>query len=256
MGPEVAGLAAILDGAEPFILFGDKRGVLLVHGFTGTPAEMFLLGKHLNEQGYTVLAPRLCGHGTNLEEMAKTDWENWYHSVCDGYHLLKNICDEVDVVGLSMGGILSLKLAMEYEVNTVVTLSAPIHVANRGVELLPPIEECTGKYVPKKRRKFTDVAQQYCITYDRTPIVCVHHLLNVIKSVSADLGNLKNQVLIVQSTNDHTVVADSATFIYDHVGSEKKELFWLNESGHLVTLDMEKEKVFEKIVNFLKESVK
>lgn len=253
MWSEVADVAAILDGAEPFILSGDKRGVLLVHGFTGTPAEMFLLGKHLNEQGYTVLAPRLCGHGTTLEEMASTDWVNWYHSVCDGYHLLKCTCEEVDVVGLSMGGILSLKLAMEYEVNRVVTLSAPIQVANRGVDLLPPIEECADKYVQKKRRKFADAAQQYCIAYDRTPIVCVHHLLNVIKTVSADLVKLKKPLLIVQSTNDHTVVAESATFIYDHVGSEKKELFWLKESGHLVTLDVEREKVFEKIVNFLKQ---
>lgn len=246
-------MAAILDGAEPFILSGGKRGVLLVHGFTGTPAEMFLLGKHLNEQGYTVLAPRLCGHGTNLEEMAKTDWVNWYHSVCDGYHLLKSICEEIDVVGMSMGGILSLKLAMENKLNKVVTLSAPIHITNRGVDLLPPIEECVGKYVPKKRRKFSDEAQQYCITYDRTPIACVHHLLHIIKLVSVQLGELKNRLLVVQSINDHTVIPDSANFIYDNAGSEKKELLWLEESGHLVTLDKEREKVFEKIVNFLKE---
>lgn len=246
-------MAAILDGAEPFILSGGKRGVLLVHGFTGTPAEMFLLGKHLNKQGYTVLAPRLCGHGTNLAEMATTDWVNWYHSVCDGYYLLKSICEEIDVVGLSMGGILSLKLAMEYEVNRVVTLSAPIHIVNRGVELLPPIEECAGKYVPKKRRKFSDMAQQYCITYDRTPIACVHYLLRIIKLVSEQVGELKNPLLVVQSTNDHTVISDSANFIYDNAGSEKKELLWLEESGHLVTLDKEREKVFEKIVNFLKE---
>ncbi|MBP2633565.1 MAG: Carboxylesterase [Firmicutes bacterium] len=246
-------MAAILDGAEPFILSGGRRGVLLVHGFTGTPAEMFLLGKYLNKQGYTVLAPRLCGHGTNYAEMATTDWVNWYHSVCDGYYLLKSICEEIDVVGLSMGGILSLKLAMENKLNKVVTLSTPIHIANRGVDLLPPIEECAGKYVPKKRRKFSDVAQQYCISYDRTPIACVHHLLSVIKLVSEQLGQLKNRLLVVQSTNDHTVIPDSANFIYDNAGSEKKELLWLEESGHLVTLDLEREKVFEKIVNFLKE---
>ena len=103
----------ILPGAEPFFLPGGKRGVLLIHGFTGLPAELLLLGQYLNKRGYTVLGVRLAGHATTVEDMSHMTGEDWMDSVRDGYALLSGICEDISAVGHSMGGLLALRLAAE-----------------------------------------------------------------------------------------------------------------------------------------------
>ena len=77
---------------------------------------MILLGNYLYRQGYTVLGVRLAGHGTTVEEMANTNWHEWYHSACDGYHLLRGICSEISVIGLSMGGLLAMRIGRDFPV--------------------------------------------------------------------------------------------------------------------------------------------
>lgn len=242
----------ILEGAEPFLLQGGKKGVLLIHGFTGSPAEMRLLGQFLHDKNYTVLAPRLCGHGTKPEEMAATNWLNWYHSVCDAYYLLKGICDEISVVGLSMGGLLSIELGIAHqEIKNIVTISAPIDILDRKLLLLPPIERTVGRYVLRGRRKFTDIAENYSISYRKTPLISIHSLLQLIETIGKNLADLKQPLLIIHSTNDHTAAPQSAEHIYEKCNSSRKELFWLHHSGHIVTLDMEREAAFNKIASFI-----
>lgn len=240
---------AILQGAEPFLLPGGKRGVLLVHGFTGSPSEMRLLGEYLNKVGYTVLAPRLCGHGTTPAEMAETKWLHWYSAVEDGYHLLKALCSEVCVVGLSMGGLLSLKLASEYPVTKLVSLAAPIYINDSRLPLLP-VYRMFRNYVPKKRKKL-DVDPLYSVGYDETPLASLSSLLDLIKQVDKLLPAIYVPALIIQSRAEHTVRPASAVHIYKSLGSHDKKLIWLEKSGHIVTLDIEKEHVFEHIASFL-----
>lgn len=242
----------ILKGAEPFLLPGSRKGVLLIHGFTGSPSEMVILGNELYKQGYTVLGVRLTGHGTSVEEMAITDWHEWYHSACDGWHLLRGICDEISVIGLSMGALLAMRLAVEFPVKKAVALSAPIFIANeRNLRFLPPLERSTGKYQRKNRRFLPELAKRYNVSYNKMPLVAVHQLLDVIESTKQLLPKLKCPILIVQSENDHTVNPKSGQYIYDHVGSEDKKLFRLELSGHLVTLDIEHDKLFGEIKRFL-----
>ena len=118
----------VLQGGEPFFLQGGKHGVILTHGFTGTPAEMLLLGRYLHAQGYTVLGIRLAGHGTTPEALARTGREEWYDSVCDGYSLLAGCCDKISLVGQSMGGLLTLKLAANAVIYRAAVLAAPIFI--------------------------------------------------------------------------------------------------------------------------------
>lgn len=243
----------ILRGAEPFFLPGDKdQGILLVHGFTGTPAEMILLGEYLQQKGYTVLAVRLCGHGTTPEDMAKTDWHNWYDSVCDGYDLLRGACSKVSVIGLSMGALLAMRLSMESDIEKVISLSAPIFISSeKNLHLLPPLESSKGRYMTKRRRKMPDLPERCNVFYHKMPLVCVHELLDCIAAVKSDLAKIEKPLLIVQSRNDHTVKADSGNYIFDHVGSKEKEILHLDHSGHIVTLDTERQMVFDKINEFL-----
>lgn len=241
---------AIIQGAEPFLLPGGRQGVLLIHGFTGSPAEMRLLGEHLNREGYTVLAPRLSGHGTSAADMAKTAWPHWYGAVEDGYHILRNLCDRIHVVGLSMGGLMALKLAAEYPVGRLVSLAAPIYINERRLPLLP-LYRLFRNYAPKKRKKM-EVDPQYNIGYDETPLASLSSLLSLIKQVDSLLPSVTVPVLIIQSKNEHTVRPESASHIYRALGSREKKLIWLTKSGHVVTLDNEREQVFAEVTRFLK----
>lgn len=135
----------IIKGAEPFFLPGGPHGVLLIHGFTGMPAEMLLLGRYLQEKGFTVLCMRLAGHGTTPEDMAHTDAADWFDSVCDGYAILSGCTEKISVVGHSMGGLMALMLSAQKEIYRTVTLAAPIFIAEeRGLQFLPSRGEALG----------------------------------------------------------------------------------------------------------------
>ncbi len=241
---------AIMKGAEPFLLPGGDRGVLLVHGFTGSPAQMRLLGEFLQQQGYTVLAPRLCGHGTCPEEMAETVWRHWYTEVENGYYYLRGLCRTVSVVGLSMGALLALKLAEEYPVGHVVTMSPPFFLADNRVSFLR-IYRLFRNYTPKRRLKLYPVDSHYSVAYNRTPLKSLASLLELIEQMKGRLAAMTRPLLIIQSLSEHTVRPESAQFLYDNAGSYHKELLWLKKSGHIITLDKERELVFAAVHEFL-----
>ena len=239
----------LMHGAEPFLFPGKSRGILLVHGFTGSPAEMRLLGEKLAVQGSTVLAVRLPGHGTVVQDMEPTGWRHWYGAAVDGWHLLNGLCQEISVVGLSMGGLLSLKLATEYPVHRLAVLSTPIFLANRKVPLLP-LYRLFRRFVPKKRRTY-DVDPNYNAGYDQTPLSSLASLLDLIESVKTDLPRVTCPTLLIQSRREHTVRPESATYIHNRLGATEKQLIWLEKSGHVVTLDIERETVFRQVSDFL-----
>lgn len=239
-----------MEGAEPFFFSGGDCGVLLIHGFTGSPAEVRLLGEFLHRKGYTVLAPRLCGHGTTVEDMANTKWPHWYSSVEDAYHILKARCTSIAVIGLSMGGLLAFKLTAEYQMNKIVSLSAPIFIADKRLDMLP-VYRMFRAFVPKKRKVYVDIGPQYSVGYTATPLSSLSSLLELIEHTDSLLSTITVPLLIVQGHRDHTVEPRSAEYIFHKVASEEKHLLWLEKSGHLVTIDIEREYVFQKIAEFL-----
>lgn len=239
----------ILPGAEPFLFAGGRRGVLLIHGITGSPSEMKLLGQYISEKGFTVLGVRLCGHGTDVAELERTQWPQWYSSAEDGYHLLSSICDEVNVVGLSMGGLLTLKLAGEYQVGKIVVLNTPIYIAEKKLPLLPLLR-VFRTYIPKKRRKLP-VDPIYNISYERWPLSSIGSLLELIQHTDGLLTGITAPALVVQSKHDRTVRPESARHIYDLLASRVKRLIWHEHSGHVITLDEGHQEVFKDIAEFL-----
>src|SRR5688500_2485300 len=120
-------MSQIIPTAEPFFLLGDssKPACLLVHGFTGTPKEMRGMGEYLHRQGYTCLGIRLAGHATHPEDMIRSRWTDWIASVEDGYNLLCGLTDDIFLIGLSMGGILSLLMSTRLSVKGVIAMSTP-----------------------------------------------------------------------------------------------------------------------------------
>ena len=242
-----------LQGAEPFFLPGGRHGVLLIHGFTGLPAELRLLGAYLNERGFTVLAIRLAGHGTTVEDLSRMEHEDWMDSVRDGYAILSGTCDRISVVGHSMGAVFALLLSIEAEIAHVVSLGAPIMIApEQGLEHLPTREACIDRYVPKARRKLRDVPQGANNTYRRMPLVSIHELLDVVAILCRQIERVTAPLLIVHGERDHTADPKSADYLYENVGSPRCEKFILPDAGHLLPLDIGvRERVFARTAAFL-----
>ena len=113
--------------AKPFFFKHGKRAVLLLHGFTGTSADVRMLGRFLEKQGYTSLAPHYKGHGVDPEELIHTGPDEWWQDVLQGYQELKDAgYDQIAVAGLSLGGVFSLKLGNNMPVKGIVTMNAPM----------------------------------------------------------------------------------------------------------------------------------
>lgn len=234
---------AILPGAEPFLLPGGDRGLLLIHGFTGSPAEMRPAGEFFRRRGYTVLAPRLAGHGTSPADLARTGWPQWHADAVSGYHLLKGLCPVIDVVGLSMGGLLALKLAAEQPVGKIALINTPIYVHDRRLPFLP-VFRLFRSYEDKRGQASTNVS------YRVIPLKSLASLVALIKQVEGLLPDIARPALVIQAVNDPTVRPDSADHIYRRLGGEAKRLVWLERSGHVATLDSEHQQVFQYIDEF------
>lgn len=242
----------IIEGAEPFFLPGGKKGVLLVHGFTGLPAELLLMGQFLQKQGFTVLGIRLAGHATTEQDLGNMTMEDWLDSVRDGYAILRGCCEDISVIGHSMGGLLVLLLAAEKKVSHIVTLAAPIFIdKRRGIEGLPPRRFCAHRAVPKRRRFLEHVPKAVNETYKLMPLLAVHELVDAINRTKAMLSKVTAPILIMHGLHDHTAEPQSAQYIAQHVSSKIREVFWLRNSGHLLPLTEERQLVFKKAAAFL-----
>ena len=273
--------------ADAFFLQGSRdKGVLLVHGYTGSPAEMRLLGNYLYDRGgYTVLGVRLAGHGTTVEELEQTTWPDWYEAVEEGVKELHRHCRHIYIAGQSMGGLLAVKAAAEFSVqqkakensqgfateakteNTadewqekkkrpciekLALLATPIFLRDWRV----PFVKLLRYFIPliHTGQHSYNVPEEYMQGYTEMPTKPVPSLLELIKLCKADyLGQIKIPTLIVQGKADHTVKPRSATYIYqqlNYVSDKQKEIFWLPEARHVVTLDDARETVYAKCLEF------
>ncbi len=233
--------------AREFYFKGGNTGILLIHGFTGTPSEVRLLGEFLRDRGYTVKGILLKGHGTTLEDMRKCSYRDWIRGAVEGYKSLRQECDEVFAVGLSMGGLLSLYLAGNYDIRGAVTLSAPIRIHGRSAAL-DFIEKNFRTYILRSPvNKDINI-----ISYDKSPLISVHNLFKLIRHVKKNLEYIEKPVLIMQSYGDRTVSPLSANIIYNNIGSRDKSIIYLHNCGHVITCDNEKERVFREVYNFIK----
>lgn len=243
----------MINGGEPFFMKGGgSSGVLLIHGFTGLPAELFLLGQFLNQKNFTVLCPRLAGHGVDENNLMRTTKDDWFNSVLDGFYILRGACEKIFVVGHSMGGILTLKLAAEQKISKIVTLSAPIFIDDGlGLKNLPPKEFCGNACIVQPRRKLDNVPQAANEVYKKTPLISVHELIDLIADVKNLLPTITTPILIMHGEEDHTAQPRSARFIMDNIGSKSKKIVTVPNSGHLIPLDENREFVFEEVADFL-----
>ncbi|MDI3534606.1 MAG: carboxylesterase [Thermosediminibacterales bacterium] len=240
---------------EPFFLKGGKTACLLIHGFTGSPGELRPLGEFLAQKGYTVKGVLLKGHGSTSEEMEKTNWHDWYKSAEEGYFELKKNYSRIIPIGFSMGGLLAMRLASKYSFPCLVAISSPIYVVNKKA-MFASIIKYFKRFEPKKPNTYLEKdMKEYVSDQGEIPVRCVESLIKLISDTKTIIPQIKAPVLIVQSKMDATVDPRSAEYIYKKIGSTRKELFWLERSGHLVVLDKEREKLFTVVEEFIKKVV-
>ena len=238
--------------AAPFHFDGERRGaVLLMHGWTGSPAHMRPLATSLNEAGFTVRGTLLAGHGTTVEEMVGTGWRDWIRSAAVEAIELAESGRPLHLVGLSMGGIISLLLAPVLEAASVTTINSPQAVRNRrarfagiyrGIDRIDP-REPPAPASPEM--------QQFQQQYDARPVGTAAELGDLIRAARRNLHRVTCPVLVIQSRADETVRPKSAEIIYDGISSVEKGLVWLEQSCHVATLDEERDVIAEAVLAHL-----
>jgi carboxylesterase len=236
---------------EPFFYPGGETGLLLVHGFTGSPAELRPMGDYFRKRGISVYAPLLKGHGTCPEELAGTTWLDWRESVLKAHDRLRREAGvrRMFAAGLSMGGLLVLDLARHRQIDGVISMCAPIWLKERRA-FFAPLVRFFMPYLPRREVKEPHI-EECLVPYDRLPLVSVGHLLRLIRYVRRRLAEITVPVLVIQSERDETVDPSSGRYILKHLGSADKEFKSYAESSHIITLDREREQVFADVENFI-----
>jgi len=239
----------IISGSEPAYLSGNRTGCLLLHGFTSSPFEMRGLGERLHREGYTVHIPLLPGHGTTPANLKKTKWYQWFDAAKKELFQLRKQCDRVFVIGFSMGGSLALHLTAHYEINGIIALAPGLYLRNKFAGLsriLSPVLWYSSKISGPDIKADTET-----LTYDKIPLKSISELLKFVDHLKNVLSEIYSPALIIYANQDHVIHPKSAKHIYNSISSKHKRILELKESYHIITLDLEKEIVFQETLKFI-----
>ncbi len=236
-----------------FLLDGGPIGVLLIHGFTGSPPEMRPVGDYLNARGLTVSAPLLPGHGTDVDDMNRRRWSEWTAHVERALSDLQSRCSTVFVGGLSMGALLTLHLGAHHpEIAGLMTYSPAVLVASKLIYLTPVLKYLISKRSAAGESGLTDHdADSRIWCYEEQPLRAAHEFLKLQRVVRRLLPVVKQPLRIIQSTGDAIIDPRCGQILYDEAGSTDKELVWLHNSGHNIMVDAEWEFAAEKTHKFI-----
>ena len=246
-------MTSIMPGAEPFGFegAGSETGVLLVHGFTGTPQSLRPWGEHLAAQGWTVLCPRLPGHGTSIKDLAATTGDDWYGEAEMALVGLAERCSSVFVCALSMGGTVALDLAARHpdRVAGLVIVNGTIYSEDPRARFAPVL----GKLPFSVKGIASDIADpdNHELGYTRVPLRAAAALLAYQSRVQQRLPQVQAPALLMVSRQDHVVPTGNTSYIAEHIGSTDVDVVWLERSYHVATLDYDAPLVFERSTEFV-----
>ena len=256
----------LMPGAEPFEQLvdspsGRKVGVLLSHGFSGSPSSMRPWADALLEAGHSVSVPRLPGHGTRWEDMNLTRWSDWYGELEAALERLLAHCDRVVIAGMSMGGTLAIRLTEQYGpagpksigdrlVGTM--LVNPSLATERKDAVLLPVAQ---RIVPSFPGIAGDIAKPGVaeLAYSKLPLRAAYSLRRLWDLTRTDLGRITTPVLLFQSRTDHVVEAVSSEILLEGIASDDVRHIWLEHSYHVATLDYDAEQIFQTSADWIAE---
>lgn len=224
--------------------------MLLLHGFAGSTFHVRKLGRFLEGKGYTCHAPLYDGHGLPPEELLKSGATNWWQNIVDGYHELSELVDgEVAAVGLSLGGVFSLKLSYTFPVKGIVTMCSPM--TSKSEEVLMNDVVNYGREYKKMENKSDEQIDEELAAVQNMPLDTLTDIRDVHQEVYGDLNQVDVPAYIIQSTHDEVIDPKSAQIIYDHIASKEKSIKWYDDSPHVITIGKEKEQLHHDVFDFL-----
>jgi carboxylesterase len=250
----------IMPGAEPFEAApegwggdgGPRIGVLLCHGFTGSPQSLRPWAEYLLAEGFRVSLPLLPGHGTRWPDMQATTWQDWYGALDRALGVLLAECDQVYVTGLSMGGGLALRLAEEHgSAISGLVLVNPSVQRNKPVEALIPL---ISRLIPALPGVASDIKKPDTreLGYDRVPLKAAFQLTRLWATVAPDLGRVTAPVLLFHSAVDHVVHPSNSALVLSRIASTDVREVVLDESYHVATLDNDAPAIFAGSADFIR----
>jgi carboxylesterase len=244
-----------LDG-DPFFWQAGPVGVLLIHGFKATTAEIRPVAKALLAKGYTVSGPLLPGHGTTPEDANRYRWQDWVKTAEDDYRKLTSQCDQVFVGGESTGGLLALYLGIHYpQVAGILTYAPALKLVISPVDLIRlHLIAPFVPYLPQEENEDEDDEMAWQ-GYTVNPLRGVIQLLRLQRQVKPRLASIRRPVLVIQGRLDPTVHPTVPETIYSGVRSTLKEIHWLEHSTHCVALDREQDQVIALTLQFLEKAI-
>jgi carboxylesterase len=276
-GPAVTEAIHACLGSTGFFLPGGKDAVLLIHGLTGTPAEMRAIGKRLANRGFSVMCPQLAGHCGDVAELKRSTWRDWYGSIERAFEALKQAHGRVYVAGLSMGALIALKLAEEKgsRVDGLGLLSTTFfydgwnipHFRRRlllPIVLYSPLRYFlswreTSPYGIKCERTRAAVhavltnrdakAAEKVGTF-RTSAITIHESIRLIRAARKALAGVHVPALIVHSTEDDMASVKNAHYVAGRISSRKVETYFVDDTYHVLTMDKRKNDIAQRLADF------
>ena len=246
-------MAELLPGAEPLSRAGGAVGVLLCHGFTGTPQSLRPWAEYLAAQGLTVSLPLLPGHGTTWQDMARTSSADWYAAAERVLAGLRTQCSEVFVMGLSLGGCLALRLAECHrpDVSGLVLVNPSLAPDTRGFLLAPVL-----KYVlPSLRGVGSDIKKPGAaeLSYDRVPVRAAASLPQIWRQTTRQLPGVTQPVLVYRSSVDHVVGPASMRVLEAGLAPGLLTVRTCGDSYHVATMDNDAQAIFSGSLQFVRD---
>ena len=239
--------------SSPFTGSGPRTGVVVSHGFTGSPHGVRAWAESLAAAGYAVRMPLLPGHGTSWQELARTRWQDWHAGLDAAYLELAAECDHVVVAGLSMGGALALRLAATRPVAGAV-------LVNPGLVIDDPRAPLAGilRFVLKSTPAIANDILKAGVdegAYPRTPVAAAHELNKMFKDTLRLLPRITAPVRVYRSTVDHVVSDTSLAALRRGLTHAPLEVIRLENSYHVATMDNDAPQIFSGTAEFIRSVV-
>jgi carboxylesterase len=254
--PALPGTGGVLRGAEGFELAGGERAVLLLHGFGDTPQTLRLLAMRLQRDGWTVAAPLLPGHGRTIEDFARSGADEWLDAARAHFRDLCGRHRRVAVVGLSMGGALATILAAAEERVAALVLLAPYLWMPRGIRRMTRVAPLWGLLMPvidthSDGSILDPLARPESLGYGASTPRLLAELGGLAERALAVAPEVRAPTLMIHSRTDNRIPPEAAQRVFDRFTAPSRELQWLSASGHVITVDRERERVFASVSSWL-----